>query len=186
MVLLIGGVSHAGKTLLAQRLLEKYHFPYTSIDHIKMGLIRGYTGCGFTALDSDAAISRALWGVLKGIVDTCLENRQNLVLEGCYLPPEQVKQYDRADLAAVYLAFSEAYIRAQFAQIIGYENAIETRKFPGDLDREPFIRQNAKLRDACAAAGVPCFVIQDDYEQALEQVVSYIDKRIAGANGGRA
>ncbi len=185
MVLLIGGVSHVGKTLLAQRLLEKYRYPYTSIDHIKMGLIRGYTGCGFTALDSDAVISRALWGVLQGMVDTCLENRQNLILEGCYLPPEQVKKYDRADLAAVYLAFSEAYIRTRFDRIIGYENAIETRKFPGDLDLEPFIRENAELQDACAAAGVPCFVIQGDYEQALEKVMFYIDKRIAVANEGR-
>ena len=40
MVILIGGASHTGKTLLAQRLLEKYHAPYLSIDHLKMGLIR--------------------------------------------------------------------------------------------------------------------------------------------------
>lgn len=39
MVILIAGSSHTGKTLLAQRLLEKYKFPYLSIDHLKMGLI---------------------------------------------------------------------------------------------------------------------------------------------------
>lgn len=183
MVVLIGGVSHAGKTLLAQRLLEKYQFPYTSIDHIKMGLIRGYAGCGFTALDSDAAISRALWGMLKGMVDTCLENRQHIILEGCYLPPEQVRKYSRADVAAVYLAFSEAYIRARFDRIIGYENVIETRKSPGDLQLEPFIADNAALRKACADAGMPCFVVQDDYEQTLEKAFLYLGGRIAAANG---
>ena len=40
MVILIAGGSHTGKTLLAQRLLERYHYPYLSIDHLKMGLIR--------------------------------------------------------------------------------------------------------------------------------------------------
>ena len=40
MIILITGASHTGKTLLAQRLLEKYHSPYLSIDHLKMGLIR--------------------------------------------------------------------------------------------------------------------------------------------------
>ena len=40
MVLLIAGASHTGKTALAQRLLKKYGYPYLSIDHLKMGLIR--------------------------------------------------------------------------------------------------------------------------------------------------
>ena len=40
MVILITGASHTGKTLLAQRMLEKYKYPYLSIDHLKMGLIR--------------------------------------------------------------------------------------------------------------------------------------------------
>ena len=39
MVVLIAGSSHTGKTLLAQKLLEKYKNPYLSIDHMKMGLI---------------------------------------------------------------------------------------------------------------------------------------------------
>ena len=44
MIILITGASHTGKTVLAQKLLEKYKYPYLSIDHLKMGLIRsGYT-----------------------------------------------------------------------------------------------------------------------------------------------
>lgn len=40
MIILIIGASHTGKTALAQKLLEKYKYPYLSIDHLKMGLIR--------------------------------------------------------------------------------------------------------------------------------------------------
>ena len=40
MIILITGASHSGKTLLAQRMLEKIKYPYLSIDHLKMGLIR--------------------------------------------------------------------------------------------------------------------------------------------------
>jgi len=44
MIVIITGASHTGKTFLAQKLLEKYKYPYLSIDHLKMGLIRsGYT-----------------------------------------------------------------------------------------------------------------------------------------------
>ena len=37
---MITGASHTGKTQLAQKLLEKYKYPYLSIDYLKMGLIR--------------------------------------------------------------------------------------------------------------------------------------------------
>ena len=40
MIILIAGASHTGKTALAQKLLEQYKYPYLSIDHLKMGLIR--------------------------------------------------------------------------------------------------------------------------------------------------
>lgn len=39
MIILITGASHTGKTTLAQKLLEKYKYPYLSMDHLKMGLI---------------------------------------------------------------------------------------------------------------------------------------------------
>lgn len=34
MILLITGACHTGKTLLAQKLIKKYKYPYLSIDHI--------------------------------------------------------------------------------------------------------------------------------------------------------
>lgn len=40
MIILISGNSCIGKTLLSQRLLEKYLIPYYSINHLKMGLYR--------------------------------------------------------------------------------------------------------------------------------------------------
>ena len=40
MIYLIGGSSHVGKTLAAQKLMERTGIPYTSLDHLKMGFIR--------------------------------------------------------------------------------------------------------------------------------------------------
>lgn len=56
MVILIAGGTHTGKTLLAQKLLAQYHYPYLSIDHLKMGLIRsGQTN--LTPTDSEKALT---------------------------------------------------------------------------------------------------------------------------------
>ena len=80
MILLIAGASHTGKTLLAQRLLEQYHYPYLSIDHLKMGLIRsGQTT--LTPMDDDK-LTDYLWPILREMVKTAIENGQNLIVEG--------------------------------------------------------------------------------------------------------
>lgn len=66
MVILISGASHSGKTLLSQRLLEKYKYPYVSIDHIKTGLIRaGYTE--LTANDDDE-LTPYLWKNIREMI----------------------------------------------------------------------------------------------------------------------
>lgn len=86
MILLIGGESCTGKTLLARRLLEKCGIPYLSADHVKMGLIRGGLA-DFSAEEDDRLISDRMWGVLSGILKTVVENRQHLIMEGCYFRP---------------------------------------------------------------------------------------------------
>ena len=84
MIILIGGASHTGKTLLAQRMLEKYGYPYLSIDHLKMGLIRsGQTT--LTPMDDDK-LTDYLWPIVREMVKTVIENGQNLIVEGCYIP----------------------------------------------------------------------------------------------------
>ena len=70
MVILIGGASHVGKTLLAQRMLERYGVPYLSIYHLKMGLIRS----GNTDLtpDDDDALTEYLWPIVREMVKTAI------------------------------------------------------------------------------------------------------------------
>ena len=83
MIILIAGASHTGKTVLAQRLLEKYHYPYLSIDHLKMGLIRsGQTT--LTPMDDDK-LTDYLWPIVREMVKTAIENGKNLIVEGCYI-----------------------------------------------------------------------------------------------------
>ena len=96
MIVLITGPSHTGKTLLAQKLLEKYKFPYLSMDHLKMGLIRG----GYTRLtpEDDDALTGYLWPVVREIVKTAIENQQNLIVEGCYIPFDWAKDFEKAYL----------------------------------------------------------------------------------------
>ena len=92
MIILIAGASHTGKTVLAQKLLEKYNFPYLSIDHLKMGLIRS-GNTDLTPLSDDKALTEYLWPIVKEIIKTATENKQNLIVEGCYIPFDWQKDF---------------------------------------------------------------------------------------------
>lgn len=85
MIILITGASHTGKTLLAQKLLEKYNYPYLSIDHLKMGMIRS-GNTQLTPVSDDTELTMFLWPIVREIIKTVIENRQNLIIEGCYIP----------------------------------------------------------------------------------------------------
>lgn len=172
MIILITGASHTGKTLLAQRLLETYNYPYLSIDHLKMGLIRS----GNTALtpEDDEALTVYLWPIVREIVKTAVENRQNLIVEGCYIPPDWRKDFDARDLPSirfVCLAMTEAYIDAHFDEIIGHESEIETRLISADCTPEALKADNRRYIDAFESAGERVLLIEDEYESALQRVL---------------
>lgn len=119
MIILITGASHTGKTLLAQQLLEKYSYPYLSIDHLKMGLIRsGKTE--LTPLSKDEDLTNYLWPVVREIIKTAVENKQNLIIEGCYIPFDWEKDFSKEYLDQIKyycLVMSEKYIRNHFEDI---------------------------------------------------------------------
>ena len=103
MIILIGGASHTGKTLLAQKLLEKYQYPYFSIDHLKMGLIRS-GNTTLTPMDDDA-LTDYLWPIVREMVKTAIENGQNLIVEGCYIPFDWKKDFPEAYLPHIQCRF---------------------------------------------------------------------------------
>ena len=93
MIILITGASHTGKTALAQKLLEKYKYPYLSIDHLKMGLIRS-GNTELTPMD-DNELTEYLWPIVREMIKTAIENNQNLIVEGCYIPFDWQKDFER-------------------------------------------------------------------------------------------
>ena len=97
MIIIITGASHTGKTVLAQKLLEKYKYPYLSIDHLKMGLIRSKQ-TDLTPMSEDSELTKYLWPIVREIIKTAIENNQNLIIEGCYIPFNWEKDFEMTTL----------------------------------------------------------------------------------------
>ena len=163
MIILITGPSHTGKTLLAQKLMEAYGYPYLSIDHLKMGLIRS----GNTALtpEDDEELTAYLWPILREMIKTAIENRQNLIVEGVYIPFSWQEDFAPEYLAHIRflcLTFSESYIKSHFDAIVTHENAIEKRLF-SDYTMEAALEGNRFFREGCEKMGLWYCLIDGEY-----------------------
>lgn len=165
MIFLIAGASHTGKTALAQKLLEKYRYPYLSIDHLKMGLIRsGYAS--LTPVSSDRELTDYLWPVVREIIKTAIENKQNLIVEGCYIPFDWEKDFPaeyREQIRYRCLVMSEGYIRRHYRDIQQYAGVVEHRLDDSSCTMETLLRDNAETLEMCRKYGAEYILIDENY-----------------------
>ena len=169
MIVLITGASHTGKTALAQKLLEKYKYPYLSIDHLKMGLIRS-GNTKLTPMD-DSELTEYLWPIVSEMIKTAIENKQNLIVEGVYIPFDWQKHFDSKYLKNIKyycLVMTEEYIRNHFADIKKYANVIENR-----LDDEwctivSVLTDNAEVFALAQKHNANFILIDDQYEITID------------------
>lgn len=165
MVILIAGASHTGKTVLAQKLLEKYHYPYLSIDHLKMGMIRS-GNTSLTPSCKDEELTEYLWPIVREMVKTAVENGQNLIVEGCYIPVDWESSFSeeyRKSIRCIRLVMSENYIRSHFSDIKGFANFIEKRLDDSYCTMESVLADNARELELCQKTGAKYILIDTDY-----------------------
>lgn len=169
MIVLISGATHTGKTALAQRLMEKYKMPYLSIDHLKMGLIR--SGQTQLTVTDDEALTAYLWQIVKEIIKTAVENGQNLIVEGCYIPFDWQKDFDEnylRDIKFYCLVMTEKYIENNFPDIVKYENAIERRMESENVNKRELINDNKNNLRLCEKYGLEYILIDGIYKAEIE------------------
>ena len=169
MIILITGASHTGKTALAQKLLEKYKYPYLSIDHLKMGLIRS-DNTELTPMD-DNELTEYLWPIVREMIKTAIENKQNLIVEGGYIPFDWQKDFNSEYLENIKyycLVMSEEYIRNYFSDIKKYANVIENRLDDEWCTVESVLSENAQMLEFAKKYNVNYILIDDKYEINIE------------------
>lgn len=169
MIILIAGCTHVGKTFAAQKLLEKCHYPYLSIDHLKMGLIRS-KNTDLTPED-DQKLIPYLWNILKEIIKTAIENHQNMIIEGSYIPfswKDSFSKEEQKEIRCFFLLFSSQYIQKNFERICLYANVIEKRKDESNCTKRLLIQENEYYKKMCQQYQCPYFLIQKNYEEEIK------------------
>ena len=166
MIILITGASHTGKTALAQKLLERYRFPYLSIDHLKMGLIRSKQ-TSLTPMSEDDKLTEYLWPIVREMIKTAIENDQNLIVEGCYIPFDWARDFSEEHLPHIRyicLIMSESYIEKHFSDIKKYACVIENRQDDEDCTPESVVCDNEHFLSQVQKQELPYILIDESYE----------------------
>ena len=168
MIILITGASHTGKTILAQRMLEEYNYPYFSMDHLKMGLIRS----GNTDLtpEDDEELVEYLWPIVREMIKTAIENNQNLIIEGCYVPFDWRQDFDEQYLQSIRficLAMSDEYIDTHFDEIKGHGSDIEARLDDSYCTVDQLKNDNHHIINGYEQTGEKISLIDVDYEETI-------------------
>ena len=169
MIVLIAGATHTGKTALAQRLLEKYKYPYLSIDHLKMGLIR--SGQTSLSVSDDESLTPYLWSIVKEIIKTAIENGQDLIVEGCYVPFDWQKDFGKEYLAEIKyycLIMTKNYLLNNFSDVLANESVVEKRLSSGDVTRGRLIKENETNLQLCKKYALNYVLIDTEYDVDIE------------------
>ena len=171
MVIIITGASHTGKTILSQRMLEKYNYPYVSIDHLKMGLIRS-GNTELTPMD-DEKMTEYLWPIVSEMIKTAIENKQNLIVEGCYIPFDWKKSFSSDylnEIRLICLAMTDEYIENNFEDIINHASDIENRLDDSDCDVDWIKKENQSFIHGFKDDAQDIILIKDDYENTINSI----------------
>ncbi len=175
MVILIAGASHTGKTALSQRILEKYGFPYLCIDHLKMGLIRSRM-IDLTPEDDDK-LTEYLWPIIREIINTAIENKQNLVIEGAYIPFDWKDDFSSDYLNEIKyrcLVLSEGYIEENFDDIRNNACVIERRIDDSNCTKENMLKENRYNLEMCKKYECDYILIEKDYLSMVDDALNKI------------
>ena len=157
-------------------MMEKYHYPYISEDHIKMGLIRsGYTD--LTPEDDDRMVGY-LWPVIREMIKTAIENNQNMIVEGCYVPFDWKNDFsDRylCKIKFICLCFSDSYIDTHFKDIKQYASCIESRLDDDYCTADILKRENRFYLEGCRNHNLETVLIESNYTEEIKRILEQCD-----------
>ena len=137
-----------------------------------MGLIRS----GNTALtpEDDDALTAYLWPIVREIIKTAVENDQNLIVEGCYVPFDWRKDFDERYLPSirfVCLAMTDGFIDNHFDEIKLHASDIEARLDDADCTAANLKADNRQVVEGFQKAGERVAFIDADYEETILTVL---------------
>lgn len=101
------------------------------------------------------------------MIKTVIENKQNLIIEGCYVPlnwQESFSEYELENIKSIVLVMTKEYIEDNFKKIKKYSNVIENR-IEDDLEIKSLIFDNEFFLKNINSISEDFILIEDEYNE---------------------
>lgn len=108
--------------------------------------------------------------IVSEMIKTAIENKQNLIVEGCYIPFEWSKDFETEYLENIKyycLVMSDRYINNHFQDIKKYACVIEDRMDDASCTLEAVRRDNAEILKQCQRYNVDYLLIDEKYPGSI-------------------
>ena len=135
-----------------------------------MGLIRS-GNTDLTPMSDDDELTAYLWPIVREMIKTAIENKQNLIVEGCYIPFDWAAGFEQEYLRNIRyycLVMSGNYIKNHFADIKKYANVVENRLDDAWCTMESVLEDNAAVLKLAQKHKVNYVLIDGEYEINIE------------------
>jgi putative acetyltransferase len=113
---------------------------------------------------------------------TNIENRQHIIIEGCYIPPEHINDFEPEyleQIIAFYIGFSKNYLERHFTSgIIEHMSEIEQKDYDDYINPNNLIKLHTQLKELCKKCNAPFFEIDDDYTGEMALVYNWVDEQV--------
>ena len=139
-----------------------------------MGLIRS-DNTNLTPLSDDKDLTEYLWPIVCEMIKTAIENKQNLIVEGCYIPFDWQKDFTPEYLENIKyycLVMTEEYIKNNFENIKRFANIIENRRYD-DITIENVIRDNNHYLTNAKLYNQNVVLIKENYDFDIKNACQF-------------
>src|SRR5580698_10558654 len=120
MLYLVGGVSRAGKSTLAERMRMRHGVSWFPLDALKMGLYLGAPELGVHPEHDDLETADRIWPIVRGLIEHLIFDGRDYLVEGVNLRPETVAAFmvdTHEPIAACFLGYPGLTLAAKRTQV---------------------------------------------------------------------
>jgi len=181
--ILVGGVTNAGKTVLAGILCEQYGYSRIPGDPLVFGFQQVYPQLGIAHtregfLESCTQFGKFVVSLAAGL---CWESQFKYVLDSFYFRPGDISDIDRSKTAVIFLGYAEADLADKLRQCNAYDDdGWQKRKGLSDAQAKEllqiFVEMSRRDRDDCARLGFQYVETGIDFEASIASAVRILTR----------
>ena len=182
MIYIITGVAKVGKTLISEKIKERFNKSIFSTDYIMMMLHYGNEDLDLDIHASDSTVASKLEPYVYGLIQTMVQNDNEYVIEGVHFNTDfsrRLKDEFGDKIRITYLGYKDVSVEDKVDEIYRFKNTMDNPwifTLPGvkvEETVEYLINESERIYQECLDRDLEYYEVYDIVEQ-LEDIIEKV------------